>query len=121
MSETFIIKKTHDESFFKRFEKDSQIHRDIFIENARCEGERAVILQCMCINDTDMIAEIVYKENYYSAREKEIRDKAIDEFAEQIERTFLGVHIDELYWEYTLKDIVDICRETAEKMKEVKE
>lgn len=121
MSETFIIKKTHEKSFFKRFEKNSQIHRDIFIANARYEGERAVILQCMCINDTDMIAEIVYEENYYSAHEKENRNKAIDELTERIERAFLGVHPDELCWKYTSKGIVDICREIAEKMKEVTE
>lgn len=56
---------------------------------------------------------------YDTKHEQEIRNKAIEEMLGQIEIRFLGVHPDKLYWGYTPSDVVDICKEIAEEMKEV--
>ena len=50
--------------------------------------------------------------------DKEIYNKAIDDFVEKIELKYLGVHPDELYEKYYPREICNQVKELAEQLKE---
>lgn len=50
-----------------------------------------------------------------------VKKCTIKDFLEKIEDRFYSTHPDEQYYTYTPSGVMDICREIAEKMKEVEE
>lgn len=47
------------------------------------------------------------------------KERAVKDFLEKIEDRFYSTHPDEQYYTYIPSDVVDICKEIAEEMKEV--
>ena len=54
---------------------------------------------------------------YIREHDKEIYNKAIDDFVEKIELKYLGVHPDDLYERYYPREICKQVKELAEQLK----
>lgn len=70
-------------------------------------------------NEYKLVMEygITFKELDCSKHDKEIYNKAIDDFVEKVELKYLGVHPDELYEKYYPREICKQIKELAEQLK----
>ena len=70
-------------------------------------------------NEYKLVMEygIAFKELDCSKHDKEIYNKAIDDFEEKIELKYLGVHPDDLYERYYPREICKQVKEIAEQLK----